>query len=145
MEKFVKYLSPALIGVTLLLVFWAIFTTPDPATVDNATAVGANLYWGYALLGVAIAVAIFAAGWDLMQKPTGIKGAMLSLLAIVAIVLVSYFIANGHDYQIVDLNNQGYFSRPETVITDASILVTYVAFVAAIVVAIYSAVSDALK
>lgn len=145
MEKLVKYLSPALIGVTLLLVFWAIFSTPEVPTVDNASAVGANLYWGYALLGVAIAVAIFAAGWDLMKKPEGIKGSLLSLVAIIAIVVVSYFIATGHDYQIVDLNNQGYFERGDTVITDASIMVTYVAFAAAIIVAIYSAVSDALK
>lgn len=145
MEKLLKYLSPLMIGVTLLLVFWAMFTTPEDPTVANASAVGANLYWGYALLIVGIVVAIFAAGWDLLQKPEGIKGAMLSLVAIVAIVVVSYLIATGHDYQIVDLNTQGYFERPETVITDASILVTYVAFVAAVAVAIYSAVSDALK
>ncbi|MBO5893287.1 MAG: hypothetical protein J6Q31_03375 [Alistipes sp.] len=145
MEKLVKYLSPVFVAVTLLLVFWAMFTTPEAATVDNATAVGANLYWGYALMGVAVAVAVFAAIWDLMKKPEGIKGSLLSLVAIIAIVVVSYVIANGHDFQIVDLNNQGYFDRQSTVITDASILVTYVAFAAAIVVAIYSAVSDALK
>ena len=145
MEKLVKYLSPVLIAVTLALVFWAIFSTPEVPTVENASAVGANLYWGYVLMGVAIAVAIFAAAWDLMKKPEGIKGALFALVAIVAIVVVSYFIANGHDYQIIDLNNQGYFDRVSTVITDASILVTYVAFAGAIVVAIYSAVSDALK
>lgn len=145
MEKLVKYLSPVLIGVTLLLVFWAIFSTPEVPTVENASAVGANLYWGYVLMGVAVAVALFAAAWDLMKKPEGIKGSLLSLVAIIAIVVVSYVIANGHDYQIIDLNSQGYFDRSSTVITDASILVTYVAFAAAIVVAIYSAVSDALK
>ena len=145
MEKLVKYLSPVLIGVTLLLVFWAIFSTPEAPTVENASAVGANLYWGYVLMGVAVAVALFAAAWDLMKKPEGIKGSLLSLVAIIAIVVVSYVIANGHDYQIIDLNSQGYFDRSSTVITDASILVTYVAFAAAIVVAIYSAVSDALK
>ncbi|MBQ3535222.1 MAG: hypothetical protein IJA57_00525 [Alistipes sp.] len=145
MEKLVKYLSPVLIAVTLLLVFWAMFTTPEAPTVENASAVGANLYWGYVLMGVAIAVALFAAAWDLMKKPEGIKGSLLSLVAIIAIVVVSYVIANGHDYQIIDLNNQGYFDRGSTVITDASILVTYVAFAAAIIVAIYSAVSDALK
>lgn len=145
MEKYVKYLTPVLIAVTLLLVFWAMFSTPEVPTVENASAVGANLYWGYVLMAVGVAVAIFAAAWDLLQKPEGIKGTLFSLLAIVAIVVVSYVIANGHDYQIVDLNTQGFFARPETVITDASILVTYVAMIAAIGAAIYSAVTDALK
>lgn len=145
MGKLVKYLSPIFIALTLVFVFWAIFTTPDPATVENATAVGANLYWGYGLLILGIVVAAGAAIWDLIQKPQGIKGALLALVAIVAIIIIAYFVAAGHTYQIVDLNTQGYFGRFETVITDASIVVAYVAFVAAIAAAIYSAVSDALK
>ncbi len=145
MGKFIKYISAALIAVTVALVFWAMFTTPEDPQVTNATAVGMNLYWGYLLLGLAIAGAVISAGWDMVQKPEGIKGAMIALVACVAIVVVSYVIANGHDYQIVDLNTMGFFERGETVITDASILVTYVAFAAAIVAAIYSAVTDALK
>lgn len=145
MGKFIKYLSPVLIAVTVVLVFWAMFTTPEDPQVTNATAIGGNLYWGYLLLALGIVAAIISAGWDLLQKPEGVKGALISAVAIVAIVVVSYVIASGHDYQIIDLNTQGFFARPETVITDASILVTYVAFVAAIVAAIYSAVTDALK
>ena len=145
MGKIIKYLSAVLIALTVALVFWAIFSTPEDPQVTNATAVGANLYLGYGLLVVAILSAVISAGWDLVQKPEGLKGAVISLVAIVAIVVVAYFIANGHDYQIVDLNTQGFFERGETVITDASIVVTYVAFVAAIAAAIYSAVTDALK
>ena len=48
-------------------------------------------------------------------------------------------------YEIVDLQNKGFFPRFDTVITDASIMVTYVAMAGAIVAAIYSAVSDAFK
>lgn len=145
MEKLTKYVTPILIAVTLLLVFWAMFTTPEVPTVENASAVGANLTWGYILMGLGVAVAAFAAVWDMMMKPEGLKGAILAFVAIVAIVLVSYFIASGHDYQIIDLNTMGYFERQPTVITDASILVTYVAMIGAIGVAIYSAVTDALK
>ena len=145
MEKILKYALVALMAGSVALVFWAVFTTPEDPTTANATAVGMNLYWGYALLAAAIVAAIFGAAWDLIQKPTGIKGALLSLIAIVAIAVVAYVVANGHDYQIVDLSTMGYFERTETVITDASILFTYVVFAGAIVAAIYSAVSDALK
>ena len=145
MGKFIKYLSPILIAVCVALVAWAIFTTPEDPTVDNATAVGSLLVWGYIIAGVAIVVAVFAAIWDLIQKPTGLKGTIIAGVAVVAIILGAYFIANGHDYQIVDLQNQGYFERGDTVITDACILVFYVVMAGAIVSAIYSAVSDALK
>ena len=145
MEKILKYALVALMAVSVALVFWAVFTTPEDPTTSNATAVGMNLYWGYALLAAAIVAAIFGAAWDLIQKPTGIKGAIFSIVAIVAIAVAAYFVASGHDYQIVDLNTMGYFERTETVITDTSILFTYVVFAGAIVAAIYSAVSDALK
>ncbi len=145
MGKFIKYLSPVLLFTTLALVAWAVFTTPEEATVENATAVGGNLLWAYGIFAVAGVVALFAALWDLLQKPESLKGAMFGLVAVVAIIVVAYVVANGHDYQIVDLGNQGFFERGETVITDASIIVAYVAGAGAILAAIYSAVSDALK
>ena len=45
MGKFLKYLSPVLLFTTLGLVAWAVFTTPEEPTVQDATAVGGNLYW----------------------------------------------------------------------------------------------------
>ena len=71
--------------------------------------------------------------------------AIIAGVAVVAIILGAYFIANGHDYQILDIGNQTFFERGETVIADASILVAYVAGAGAIISAIYSAISDALK
>ena len=145
MEKVIKYLLVALMAVSIGLVAWAVFATPDNPTVENAAAVGANLYWGYALMALAVVAALLGAFRDLLVKPEGLKGAIFSFIAIIAIVVVAYVIANGHDYQIVDLQNQGYFERGDTVITDACILVFYVAMAGAVVAAIYSAVSDALK
>lgn len=145
MGKVIKYLLVALLAVSVGLVAWAVATTPEDPTVQNATAVGAYLYWGYALLAVAIAAAVLGAGWDLLNKPEGIKGAIFSLVAIVAIIVISYVVANGHDYQIVNLQDQSYFERGDTVISDASLLVFYVAIAGAVIAAIYSAVSDALK
>ena len=145
MGKLIKYSSPILIAVTIALVFWAMFTTPEDANIENAVAVGNNLYWGYGIFAVAVVVALFAAMWDMLNAPTGIKRTIFSLVAIVALIVGAYSLANGHSYQIVDLNTQGFFERSETVITDACIMVAYVAGVASILVAIYSAVSDALK
>ena len=145
MGKLIKYLSPILIAISVALVAWCVFTTPEEPTVQDATAVGGNLYWAYGIFAVAGVVALFAALWDLLQKPEGLKGAIFGLLAIVGIIVVAYVVANGHDYQIVDLESQGFFERGETVITDASIIVAYVAGAGAILAAIYSAVSDALK
>ena len=145
MEKVLKYVLVALVGVSVALVAWAVATTPSDPTTANATAVGANLYWGYALIIGAILAAVLGAGMDMLKKPVGLKGTIISFVAIVAIVVVSYVLAQGHTYEIVDLQNKGFFPRFDTVITDASIMVTYVAMAAAVIAAIYSAVSDALK
>ena len=145
MGKLIKYLSPILIAIAVALVAWCVFTTPEDATVENATAVGSMLMWGYAIAGAAIVIAVLAAIWDMIQKPDGIKGTIFVGVAIVAIIAGAYFIANGHDYQILDIGNQTNFARFDTVIAAASILVAYVAGAGAILSAIYSAVSDALK
>ncbi|MBQ1253118.1 MAG: hypothetical protein IIY05_02070 [Alistipes sp.] len=145
MEKVLKYSLVALLALSVAMIFWAVFTTPEDPTVETATAVGAYLYWGYFLMGAAIVAALVGAGMDLLKKPEGIKGALISVVAIVAIIVVAYVVASGHDYQIVDLGSQGYFERNETVITDTCIIVFYVAMAGAVISAIYSAVTDALK
>ena len=145
MEKILKYSLVALLGISVAMVFWAVFTTPEDPTTETATAVGAYLYWGYFLMGAAIVAALVGAGMDLLKKPEGIKGALISVVAVVAIIVIAYVIANGHDFQIVDLGNQGYFERDATVISDACLIIFYVVMAGAVISAIYSAVTDALK
>ncbi|MCQ4841895.1 hypothetical protein NE695_18515, partial [Neglectibacter timonensis] len=70
---------------------------------------------------------------------------IISLALIIVIVGVAYFVASGHDIQIPDLANGGVFSQGETVLTDTSILVTYVALVAAFVTAIATEIYGAFK
>lgn len=145
MEKILKYILVALLGISVAMIFWAVFTTPEDPTTETATAVGAYLYWGYFLMGAAIVAALVGAGMDLLKKPEGIKGALISVVAIVAIIVIAYVIASGHDFQIVDLGNQGYFERKATVISDTCLIIFYVAMAGAVISAIYSAVTDALK
>ena len=145
MEKILKYSLVALLGISVAMVFWAVFTTPEDPTIETATAVGAYLYWGYFLMGAAIVAALVGAGMDLLKKPEGIKGALISVVAVVAIIVIAYVVANGHDFQIVDLGNQGYFERKATVISDTCLIIFYVVMAGAVISAIYSAVTDALK
>ena len=145
MEKILKYSLVALLGISVAMVFWAVFTTPEDPTTETATAVGAYLYWGYFLMGAAIVAALVGAGMDLLKKPEGIKGALISVVAVVAIIVIAYVVANGHDFQIVDLGNQGYFERKANVISDTFLIIFYVVMAGAVISAIYSAVSDALK
>ena len=70
---------------------------------------------------------------------------ILSVVLILAIVGVAYFISAGHTVQIVDLQNNGYFPHVDTVITETSILVTYVAFAASIVTALVTEIWAAFK
>ena len=145
MEKIIKTLLVAMLAISVGLVFWAVFTTPESPTVENATAVGVYLYWGYALMAAAVVAALLGAAMDMFKAPSGVKRTIFSFVAIVALIVGAYVIANGHDFQIVDLGNQGFLERGETVISDASLIVFYVAMAGAVLSAIYSAVSDALK
>ena len=82
MEKILKYSLGALMAISVGMIFWAVFTTPESPTVENATAVGAYLYWGYFLMGAAIVAALVGAGMDLLKKPEGIKGALISEITV---------------------------------------------------------------
>ncbi|MDE6711225.1 MAG: hypothetical protein K2J53_02255, partial [Alistipes sp.] len=104
-----------------------------------------NLIWGYFLFVFAIAAAIFCAVFGMIKNPAGIKGTIVSLALILVIVGVSYFYSASHTVNIVDLQNNGVFAHGETVITETSILVTYVAFVAAFLTAIVTEIRGAFK
>ena len=62
-----------------------------------------------------------------------------------AVIVISYFVASGNDFKIVNLDTGGYFEHWETVLADASILVAYVAGAGAVLTAIYSEVANTRK
>jgi hypothetical protein len=98
-----------------------------------------------ALIAVGIATALFTAVWGMVNSSKGIKGTLLSTLLIIVIVAAAYLIARGHTIEIPDVANGGFFPHPETVITEASILVTYVALGAAVLTAIFTEIYKAFK
>ena len=139
MKKILNILLGILMAITVVLLVYAI------ATGGSDAAISLNLVWGYFLFVFAVAAALFCAIFGMIQNPAGIKGTIISLALIIVIVGVAYFVASGHDIQIPDLANGGFFSQGETVLTDTSILVTYVALVAAFVTAIATEIYGAFK
>ena len=126
-------------AITAVLMVYAI------ATGGSDAAISVNLTWGYFLVVFAIAAAIFCAVFGMIQNPAGIKGTIVSLALIIVIIGVAYFISAGHSIQIPDLANGGVFGAGETVLTETSILVTYVAMVAAFLTAVVTEIYGAFK
>lgn len=162
MSRIFKYLLFAIMAAIACLAIWAAFSTPeiDKGKIADLhlneslptfpSAVNANLYLGYALFAVAIVAALFSALWDMIKRPEGILSTVISLVIVVGIVVAAWCIANGNvstnpAFVIEDLQNHSTFGIFETTISWASIIVTGVVFAGAIVSAIYSAISDAVK
>ena len=139
MKKILNIMLGVLMAITAVLLVYAI------ATGGSDAAISVNLTWGYFLVVFAIAAAIFCAVFGMIQNPAGIKGTILSLALISVIIGVAYFISAGHSIQIPDLANGGVFGAGETVLTETSILVTYVAMVAAFLTAVVTEIYGAFK
>lgn len=139
MKKVLNILLGALIVITLAVTGYAVAAGGSDASISL------NLIWGYVLLVGAIVAVIGGSVYGMIQSPAGAKGSLLSLVLILVVIGVAYFISAGHTVNIVDLQNNGYFGHTETVITETSILVTYVAFAASIVVALVTEIWAAFK
>lgn len=139
MKKVLNIVLGALMVITLALVAYAI------ATGGSEAAISLNLVWGYILLVGAVVAAVGGALYSMMQSPAGAKSSLLAFVLILVVVGAAYFISAGHTVNIVDLQNNGFFGHTETVITETSILVTYVAFAASIIVALVTEIWAAFK
>ncbi|MCM1151179.1 MAG: hypothetical protein NC209_05595 [Alistipes sp.] len=139
MKKILNILLGVLMAITAVLLIYAI------ATGGSEPAINLNLIWGYFLFVFAIAAAIFCAVFGMIKNPAGIKGTIVSLALILIVIGASYFYSASHTVNIIDLQNNGFFGHGETVITETSILVTYVAFVAAFLTAIVTEIRGAFK
>lgn len=145
MKKALNILLGVLMAITAALLVYALVSPHPENPADFDPSVNLNLMWGYALFVFAIAVAIFCALFGMIKNPAGIKGTIVSLALIIVIVGVSYFYAAGHTVNIVDLQSNGFFAHGETVVTETSILVTYVAMAVAFVTAIATEIWSAFK
>ncbi len=92
-----------------------------------------------------MAAAIGGAIYNMVQSPAGAKSSLLSCVLILVVIAVAYFISAGHTVNIVDLQNNGFFSHTETVITETCVLVSYVAFAVAVLTALVTEIWAAFK
>ncbi len=139
MKKVLNILLGVLMVVTVALLAYAIISGGSEA------AVSLNLIWGYALLLAGVAAAIGGAIYNMVQSPAGAKSSLLSCVLILVVIAVAYFISAGHTVNIVDLQNNGFFSHTETVITETCVLVSYVAFAVAVLTALVTEIWAAFK
>ncbi len=110
------------------------------ATGGSAEMVSVNLLWAYFLAALGIFAAVLCAVMGMVSAPAGIKMTVLSVALVAIVIGISSYIASTHSYEIVNLGDGGFFPADETKITEASVLVTYVACAAAIIVALLSEV-----
>ena len=139
MKKILNILLGVLMAITVVLLVYAI------ATGGSDAAIGVNLMWGYFLVVFAVAAALFCAIFGMIQNPAGIKGTIMSVALIIVVIGVAYFISAGHSVQIPDLAKNSVFDPGATVLTETSILVTYVAMVAAFLTAVVTEIWGAFK
>ena len=140
MKKILNILLVVLIAVTVALLVYAI------ATGGSETAISLNLIWGYVLLvGAALSV-VYCAVKGMVKNPAGIKKTIASVASIVVVVgaAVAYALSNAG--LAIPNSAGGVFDDPfELVVTESSIIVTYVAFVATVIAAVFSEIRNALK
>lgn len=145
MKKVLNILLGILMAITAALLIYAVASphSGNPAEFDQS--ISLNIIWGYILFVLAIASAVFCAIWGMVKNPKGIKGSLLSLLLILIVIGAAYFFSASHTVNIPDLQNGGFFDHGATVLTETSIIVTYVAFIAAFLTAIGTEIYRAFK
>lgn len=140
MKKTLNIILGILMAVTVVLLGWAI------ATGGSEASISANLIWGYVLLVAAALSVVYCAVKGMIKNPAGIKKAVASIAIIVVVVGIALGIALSHKGLAIPNSAGGFFDDPfELVITESSIIVTYVAFVATILAAIFSEIRNAVK
>ena len=125
-----------------------------------AVAINWNLMWFYFLIVFAVCYIVVTAVFSTLFNTGSLKKTLLSVVIVVAVVAVSYFIAAGngwtdgatlkdaagYDLGIgADPTTRNVFGPMDYMIADTSILVTYITFAGAALAAILSAVRGIFK
>ena len=133
-------LMVALFVITLALVGWAVISG------GAEVAISWNLIWGYVLLVAALVRVLCAAIKGTITHPAGLKGTLIAVVIVIAVVGVALGVALSHDGLVVPNSAGGVFDDPfELAISETGIVVTYIVAAAAILVTIVGEVRNALK
>lgn len=128
--------------------------------VGLANAVHWNLMWFYFMMVFAVFFIVIAAVWDMMLNAGGMKKTIVSVLVVVGVIAIAYFIASGngwteghtlkdaagYDLGIgTDLATRKVFGPFEYMMADTSIIVTYITIAGAALAAVFSAIRGIYK
>ena len=140
MKNTLNIILGILMAVTAALLVWAI------ATAGSEAAISVNLIWGYVLLVGAVLSVVYCAVKGMIKNPAGIGKTIASIAIIVVVIGIGLGVALSHKGLAIPNSAGGVFDDPfELVITESSIIVTYVAFVVTILAALFSEIRNALK
>jgi len=130
----------ALFVITLAFVGWAVISG------GSEVAISWNLMWGYALLVAAVVSVLCAAIKGTITHPAGLKGTLIAVVIVIAVVGAALGVALSHDGLVVPNSAGGVFDDPfELAISETGIVVTYIVAAAAILVTVVGEVRNALK
>ena len=140
MKTVLKVLLWVLIGITLGLVGWTVYTG------GSEEAININLIWGYALLAFAVVGVLCAALIDTVTHPAGLVKTLLGIVVVVAVVGTSVGLVLSNNIVTVPNSAGGVFDKPfELRISEIGIYVTYIVSAIAILVVVYDVVSGLVR
>ncbi|MFI3264110.1 MAG: hypothetical protein SNG38_05765 [Rikenellaceae bacterium] len=146
MKNIFKILLGVMLAVTVCVIAYPVyvsFTGGSEAAINAA--IGLNLYWGYILFATVVLSSVLGAAYGMLKSSAGLLKTVLSFVLVAAIVVGAYLFASSHVIEIVNIENGGFFDAGDTVITESSIIIAYVAMGGAVLAALASEVMSAFK
>ncbi|MFR9503692.1 MAG: hypothetical protein SNH73_04505 [Rikenellaceae bacterium] len=146
MKNIFKILLGVMLAVTVCIVAYPVYVSFTGGSEEAvASAIGVNLYWGYALIAIVILSALLGAIYGMFKASAGLLKTVISVVLVAAIVVGSYFFAAGHTIEITNIENGSVFPAFDTVVTECSIVITYIVMGGAVLAALASEVMSAFK
>ena len=141
MKKVINILFGVMMAITVVLVVMMAAGGRDAAGNPDVNGI---IIWTYALFVLGLVAAVGGAIHNMILNPAGMKGSLLSIVLIAAVIGVSFALAD--TTTPVTLSDMTVMDDPQVLaITDVSIYVTYFAMAAALLSAVFAEVKSAIK
>lgn len=129
------------IGVVLMVLTMSSGLTPEQSECTDCGAVGSFIGLSYILLIVAVIAAVGGAVMQVITNPAQIKGALIGIGSLAAVVIISYVLADGtiEPYYASDI------TETSSKLSGMGLYAFYILFVLAVLSVAYSSVSRLLK
>ncbi|MFI3331843.1 MAG: hypothetical protein SNI51_05545 [Rikenellaceae bacterium] len=146
MKNLLKILLGVMLAITVAVIAYPIVVSFTGGTEEALNAaIGLNLYWGYILFGIVVLAALLGSVYGMLKASTGLLKTILSFVGVAVIVVGSYIYASSHTIEIFNIENGSVFPAFDTVVTESSIIIAYVAMGGAVLAALVSEVMGAFK